>query len=243
MATTPLCPCDCERSRATIRAEKRRPIRREIRIAKPRETEGGTGEVLDSGPRAPSFFSIVSGAPNTDWASGLPGDLSPGEDIDGLKPPVVDVDNGEGWWGRELAGVDFAFELELEDVPVVVNERRTSHAVRILDSSPLHILRSVSEILKKGKKKNKLTFYPSEPYHRSRFRLDGLGLRAQLVRLTGSHKTKRSTPALLTTKKNRNERLKLGDEFSELLDGAFIVDAGRFDFAEMLSNLSLLCLC
>jgi hypothetical protein len=36
------------------------------RLAKPRETEGGTGEVLDPGPRALSFFSIISGAANTD---------------------------------------------------------------------------------------------------------------------------------------------------------------------------------
>jgi hypothetical protein len=83
--------------------------------------------------------------------------LSPGEDVDGFKPPRVDVDNGEGRWGREFAGVDFAFELELEDVPVVVNERWTSRAVGISDSSPLYISSSndgsVSEILKKRKER------------------------------------------------------------------------------------------
>ena len=50
---------------------------RGARLAKPNETEGGTGEVLDPGPRALSFVSDVSGAANTDWASGLLGDLSP----------------------------------------------------------------------------------------------------------------------------------------------------------------------
>jgi hypothetical protein len=52
-----------------------------------------------------------------------------------------------------------------------------------------------------------------------------------LVRLTGSQKTKkkqkkRSTPTLPTIKKNRNEHLKLEDEFSESLGGAFIVNTG-----------------
>ena len=67
----------------------------------------------------------------------------------------MDVDNGEGRWGRELAGVDFTFELELEDVPVVVNERWTSRAVGISDSSPLYRSSSkdgsVSEILEEKK--------------------------------------------------------------------------------------------
>ena len=65
----------------------------------------------------------------------------------------MDVDNGEGRWGSELAGVDLGFELELDDVPIVVNERWTSRAVGISDSSPLYPSssndRSVSEILKK----------------------------------------------------------------------------------------------
>lgn len=46
--------------------------------------------------------------------------------------------------------------------------------------------------------------------------------------------------------KNRNERLKLEHEFSELLDGAFIVDTylfETFNFAEMFSDLSFLRLC
>jgi len=43
--------------------------------------------------------------------------------------------------------------------------------------------------------------------------------------------------------KNRNERLKLEDEFSELLDGTFIVDACLFEIAEMFSNLSSLRFC
>lgn len=44
----------------------------------------------------PSFSFVVSGAVNTDWASRLFGDLSPGEDINGFKPPVMDVNNDEG---------------------------------------------------------------------------------------------------------------------------------------------------
>jgi len=43
----------------------------------------------------PSFFSIVSGAANTDWASGLLGGSSPGEDIDGFKSPVMAKDGAE----------------------------------------------------------------------------------------------------------------------------------------------------
>jgi hypothetical protein len=99
----------------------------------------------------------ISGATNTDWESGLLSDLSPREDVNGFKPSVVNVDHGEGRWGRELAGVSFAFGLELESVPVVVNERWTSRAVGISDSSPLYTSssndESVSEILTKKKRR------------------------------------------------------------------------------------------
>lgn len=110
--------------------------------------------MLDPALRVPSL-SVVSGAINTDWARGLLGDLSPGEDIDGFKPPVMDVNDDEGRCGRELAGVDFAFELELEDVlVVVVNERWISRAVGISDSSRLQTTTGQSpKILKKKRKK------------------------------------------------------------------------------------------
>lgn len=45
----------------------------------------------------------------------------------------MDVDNGEGRCGREVAGVGFAFKFELEDV-FVVNNLWTSRAVGISDS-------------------------------------------------------------------------------------------------------------
>lgn len=52
-----------------------------------------------------------------------------------------------------------------------------------------------------------------------------------MVRLTGSQKTKKKTKKKVNTniannKKNRNEHLKLEDEFSESLGGAFVVNTG-----------------
>jgi len=75
-----------------------------------------------------------------DWARGLVGDLSPGEETEGLKPRpeplAMDVDNGKGRCGRELGvvGDDFLFEA----LEVAVNERWISRAVGISESSPLH---------------------------------------------------------------------------------------------------------
>jgi len=115
----------------------------------------------------PSVLSVISGATNTDWASRLLGDLSPGEDIKDFKPPadpVMDVDNGKGWCGRELRA-DFAFKFELE-AALVVNERWTSHAVRISDSSRLQILLnkqprvSIQNSEKKKKKKKNTNLLP-----------------------------------------------------------------------------------
>lgn len=127
----------------SIAREETRLKCREARLTKPKETEGGSSELLLPELRMPSFLSAVSGsgATNTEWAKGLVGDLSPGEEIEGHKPPpdpvVMDVNNGEERCGTELGvvGVDFPFEVALE---FAVNEHWISRAVVISESSPLH---------------------------------------------------------------------------------------------------------
>jgi len=66
------------------------------------KTEGGSDELLSPELRVPSFLSDVSGAGaiSADWANRLLGNLSPGENIEGFKPPprpaVMDNNNSEG---------------------------------------------------------------------------------------------------------------------------------------------------